>query len=322
MNGQFPFECETPEKRRKFLHRLKEIGVKEVEYKLKTNSFTPVQAKLAKQWIADSANGQTIEEELRYIVDQLEVIKTKFEQRGRHRILPAEIAAKAKALFAEADELASLRLRISNPTLSHLKRRVFSLISFPLIGYSEDYIFEMTELIRNTASALRFPISAQPHVLHSTEFVNKQVIASLMAQSTDDCDTNKLVRCCEELNFAFASGNYYSCAMLTRAIIDHVPPLFDEIDFKSVAAHWPNNAVKKQLEHLENVTKQVGHIALHTRIKRNASPLNQTSIDCRQPLDTLLKECIRRLKESSQEPKLSRMTKLLNSCNFTPFDLS
>jgi hypothetical protein len=41
-----------------------------------------------------------------------------------------------------------------------------------------------------------------------------------------DFDFQKLIRLCEELNSSYDQGNMYASAMLTRAILDHVPPLF------------------------------------------------------------------------------------------------
>ena len=36
----------------------------------------------------------------------------------------------------------------------------------------------------------------------------------------------RLVRLCEEINVAYGEGCYFATAMLTRALLDHVPPLF------------------------------------------------------------------------------------------------
>ena len=289
---------DSAKSRRAFLHSLKEMGGKEVEYRLSSNKFNSVQANIAKQWIADSANGLTLEDDLRHIVDQLEIIKTKFKTRGPHLVLPVESAAKAKALFVEADQLATLGIRIGNPSLSHLQSRVVLMTNIPLVGYSYDYIAEMTELILCAASALRLPVSIPPHVNQSTQFVNKSIIADLMARSTARYDTSQLVRFCEELNSAYASGNFYSCAMLTRAIIDHVSPLFGGTDFKSIVANWPKGAVKTQLQHLDSVAKQLGHIVLHTQIGSELTKVSHTSIDCKQALDALLRECLRKLQTS------------------------
>lgn len=153
----------------------------------------------------------------------------------------------------------------------------------------------MIELIRTAASALRLPVSIPPHVNQSLDFVHKSVIADIIAFSSNDWDTSKLARFCEELNFAYSSGNFYSCAILSRAIIDHVPPLFDRKDFKIIAANWPESSVKRQMIHLDNVTKQFGHAVLHNQISKNVGNINHTSIDCKQALDTLLRECIRKL---------------------------
>lgn len=139
--------------------------VKEVEYRLIANKFSPAHGNTANQWITD--------------VDQLETIKTKFETKGLHLILPVEYAA--KALFVEAEQLAQLGVRTGDLALSHLRLRVFVMTTMPLVGYSYDYIAEMTELIRYGASALRLPLSVPPHLNQSTRFVPKSIVAELMA---------------------------------------------------------------------------------------------------------------------------------------------
>lgn len=112
------------------------MGIKEVEYHLIEKVFTPTQEKLAKQWISESANGLTLENDLRYIVDKLEAISKKFVIHGQEKYIPVEYAAKAKALYVEAEQLAVLGIRVGNPSLTHLQSKVLLQQYMPLVGYS------------------------------------------------------------------------------------------------------------------------------------------------------------------------------------------
>ena len=57
-------------------------------------------------------------------------------------------------------------------------------------------------------------------------YVDPDRIAELKEISHPEFDLRKLVRFCEELNLCFATECYLAVAMLTRALIDHVPPVF------------------------------------------------------------------------------------------------
>jgi len=57
-------------------------------------------------------------------------------------------------------------------------------------------------------------------------FVNPGRIAELSARSGGPHDVRKLVRLCEELNVCYIHECYFAVAMLTRAVLNHVPPFF------------------------------------------------------------------------------------------------
>jgi len=51
-------------------------------------------------------------------------------------------------------------------------------------------------------------------------------------------DLTRLVQLCEELNACYQVGAYHAVIMLTRAILDHVPPLFGYKSFTEVANNY------------------------------------------------------------------------------------
>jgi hypothetical protein len=71
----------------------------------------------------------------------------------------------------------------------------------------------------------------------SRAIVDPARIQALQDASHPDFDLSKLVLLCQEMNLAFATKSYLSMAMLTRAIIDHVPPIFGMKSFSEVANH-------------------------------------------------------------------------------------
>ncbi len=121
-------------------------------------------------------------------------------------------------------------------------------------------------------------------------------INELQAISSDTFDLKKLVRLCEELNLAFATESYLSMAMLTRAIIDHVPPIFGMKNFSEVANNYAgSNSLRRELKNLETTSRNIADLHLHSQIKKKETLPNITQVDSSNSLDLLLSEIVARL---------------------------
>jgi len=106
-------------------------------------------------------------------------------------------------------------------------------------------------------------------------------------------DFRKLIRLCEEINIAYAGGCHFATAMLTRALLDHVPPIFGKGNFDEVADHHGGKSVKEALRHLNSTSKSVAHVLLHEQIGKHVTLPTAQQVDCRQPLDLLLAEIVK-----------------------------
>jgi DNA-binding MarR family transcriptional regulator len=112
-------------------------------------------------------------------------------------------------------------------------------------------------------------------------------------------DFSKLIKLCEELNSNYSQGNYYATAMLTRAIMDHVPPIFGKNSFTEVANNYSGGeSFKKIMKNLNDFQKNISHGILHEQIRDRESLPNATQVNCSQALDKLLGEIARILKKS------------------------
>lgn len=117
-------------------------------------------------------------------------------------------------------------------------------------------------------------------------------------------DFSKLIKLCEELNSNYSNGNYYATAMLTRAIMDHVPPIFDKgvnnpcKNFTEVANNYSgkSRSFGELMKHLDDIQKKISHAILHEQIRDRESLPNATQVNCSQALDKLLEEIVRILK--------------------------
>jgi hypothetical protein len=111
-------------------------------------------------------------------------------------------------------------------------------------------------------------------------------------------DMTKLVRMCEELNICYSNHASLATGMLVRALLDHVPPIFDKRSFAEVANnHGAGKSFRECMQHLENTSRKIADSFLHTQIRKNESLPTKTQVNFRNDIDVLLQELVRVLKK-------------------------
>ncbi|TAJ84705.1 hypothetical protein [Reyranella sp.] len=141
-------------------------------------------------------------------------------------------------------------------------------------------------------------ISATP--LPNFEYVNKERLEALRRLSGDKFDLKKLIRLCEELNSNYNAQNYLSTAILLRAILDHVPPLFGYKGFQEVTANYAGErSFKEAMTHLNGMSRKIADQLLHGVARRSDALPNATQVNFSQGLDVLLAEIERLLGEDA-----------------------
>jgi hypothetical protein len=133
----------------------------------------------------------------------------------------------------------------------------------------------------------------KPKSAAALELISKTRLDELRKLSSGKFDFSKLIRLCEEINIVYGEGCYFSTAMLTRALLDHVPPVFGKANFDEVANHHGARSVKGALKHLNEASKSVADGHLHEQIGKRATLPTAQQVDCRQQLDVLLGEIVR-----------------------------
>jgi hypothetical protein len=133
------------------------------------------------------------------------------------------------------------------------------------------------------------PVSAPP-------YVSQHRLETLRGIKSSEFDLSKLIRLCEELNSNYSAGNFFSVAMLVRAILDHVPPIFSAMKFEDVKAKHGGKSFKEQMDHLDNSSRKIADAALHEQVRRRETLPNMTRVYFAPALDTLLGEIEVKLK--------------------------
>jgi hypothetical protein len=129
------------------------------------------------------------------------------------------------------------------------------------------------------------------------DFVSVQRFQELSGLKSE-FDLTKLLKLLHELNYNYAKKNYYSCAMLLRSIIDHVPPLFGLKSFNEVANNHGTKSFKQLMDKLNTSMRKISDSCLHTHIRKKENLPTELQVRFYSELDFLLGEIVRYLSES------------------------
>lgn len=159
-------------------------------------------------------------------------------------------------------------------------------------------ILEQANLIETTRKTVRIK-----QVKMSNVFISLDIITALEGtESVFDC--SRLIRYCKEINDNFERGNYSSVAFLSRAVVDHIPPIFNLDTFAKVAAQTPgkrHDSFKKSCDALDKSLKNIVDRSIHKQINSVDIPPFKEEINFSQDLNTLLARVVEELKTTWQK---------------------
>jgi hypothetical protein len=147
------------------------------------------------------------------------------------------------------------------------------------------------------SAEIRFEYSPVPPPSASgSTLIAESRIAELRTARSAQFDLRRLIRLCEELNTAYGQGCYFATIVLTRSLLDHVPPLFAKHNFMEVANNYPGagkSSFKEAMLSLESAARKIADAHLHTPIRKHETlPVSQ-QVNFGPQLDVLLAEVVR-----------------------------
>jgi len=132
---------------------------------------------------------------------------------------------------------------------------------------------------------------------NKNEYISTSRIKEISSIKSKNYDLSKLLKYCEELNTAYSFDNYLTMILITRAIIDHVPPIFNCKVFSEVCNNYNGaKSFKESITHLNNSSRKIADLHLHTQIRKKEVLPNITQVDFSNDIDVLLGEIYRILK--------------------------
>jgi hypothetical protein len=201
--------------------------------------------------------------------------------------------AKARSLLTEAkailDESLTLFNEFSKAVVEVINENPFGIYNPP----TKPKLQEGIAAIEGGIRAIRRK-SAHPAVGVAAKlpYVAPSRILELQI-GTGGWDTKRLVRMLQELNSANQNGMHMATAMLVRAIVDHVPPIFSAKNFTEVANNIGGRSIGQSLKHLDNSLRSIADNQLHAHIRPREVLPSESQVDFRQDLDVLLQEVLR-----------------------------
>lgn len=167
----------------------------------------------------------------------------------------------------------------------HLKK-LHNQVTEPFLRDFERAANAATPLENSVVSAIAVPIPLN--------LIDMGRLEELRQVKYTSFDLGRLVRLCEEMNTCYTHGAYHGVMVLTRAILDHVPPLFGTKNFAEVANNYAGSkSFREAMDHLNNGARKIADAHLHLQIRPSESLPNATQVNFSQYLDVLLAEIIR-----------------------------
>ncbi len=139
----------------------------------------------------------------------------------------------------------------------------------------------------------------------SLVFVDESRIAELRAVDSRGFDLRKLLSLCDELNHCYRAQCYHAVAAITRAVIDHVPPIFRQRTFAEVSNNYAGSrSFKECAKHLDEASRKIADAHLHTQVRRSEVLPSRVQVNFSNELDVVIAEVIRilQVEPSSNQP--------------------
>lgn len=190
-----------------------------------------------------------------------------------------------------------IRIKITSTLLQNDELDLFAFKHKLNIHNSDEYNVKFIELcIDETDKLLSNPYLEE--IMENQIFIDLNRIKELKNIKSSEFDLIKLIRLCEELNSVYVNNNYMTSSLALRAIIDHIPPIFNFKDFNQFANNYSGGtkSLKKSMLKLNESLRNIADNHIHSQVRNKEVLPNKTQVNFSQELDLLLSEIVRVLK--------------------------
>lgn len=234
------------------------------------------------------------------IVEEIEGLLPKFvDSRPLGLYLGSRDQAEYQRLTLEAKSIIDATLGIINSFSLTLSTTVATDDAGMAGGPTYAGVAKSAGIIRGAINAIRRKEENQPKSVVQqnaarTSYVDPARIAALAGVKSTNWDLARLTAMCGEINVVYQHNCFVSVALLVRAIIDHVPPIFGQLNFAGVANQYNGAAsFKKSMQNLQLSLRNIADAHIHTQVRQREVLPSSVQVDFRNDLDVLLAEILR-----------------------------
>ena len=157
-------------------------------------------------------------------------------------------------------------------------------------------IFDLNEKYNNN---IKNEIKGKEQIKNEN-YINLGYIDQLKSYDNLKFDLNKLISLCEELNIAYNYDCFFSIGILTRMILDHVPPIFKSKTLIDAASNWTKDkkSFKQIVLNLEKFNRKIYDLMLHSKISEKSQSITFEEVDSKNGLNLLISEIISLLSDN------------------------
>jgi hypothetical protein len=204
---------------------------------------------------------------------------------------PAEIVEDfARAGFAKPN-ITRLRQQLSTDKRTIKKGKDVWTIKLDMLT-DVDKKFDLTNSYNMAKKIIVKPLKNQ-----SSEYIDPVRLKSIKEITNANYDFSRLIEMLDELNQCFEAENFIAVIFLLRAVLDHLPPIFNCKSFAEVSNNYSGTkSFKDSMKRLDESSRKIADSFLHTHIRKSESLPNRTQVDFTNDLDVLLAEIIRIIK--------------------------
>ncbi len=234
-------------------------------------------------------------QDLKKLAEATESLLSHFDDGGGMYglMLPTKHAARFKGICSEAQGIIGDKLGGGTPFSINIGMSANRLADGP--SYSD--VEEAAEMMRSAARTIERRRAQQPPSPLPTgtvAYVDPRRITELQALQGGSHDFRRLIELCREINITSGLNCHMATAMLLRAILDHIPPVFGFTSFKQVAANHPApSSLSKQFKHLQDSFRDKADMLLHGTIRAREDLPTAVQVNYSNDLDVILGEVIR-----------------------------
>ncbi len=203
------------------------------------------------------------------------------------------------SLFSRYESVHDRLIKIEPSVFSYLPRNIFPFMKFSHVFSIElKYMEILSKEIEYLIHVLSMKVGDKIASEQQNHYVNIKRIEELERINNNEFDLEKLIEFCKDLNKCHFVGAILAVPVLVRAILDHVPPIFEKQNFDEVANNYGFTiSNKRSILKLQESSRNIANSFLHTQIRKKEVLPNETQVDFKIELDVLLQEIVRKFKD-------------------------